>query len=70
MSLTLALLIAALIVSVVSFGIMFVIAIVAAPRGVTTGPTVTLAQWLFTIGATCLAIALAMLAWGLVTSWA
>lgn len=70
MSLTLALLIASAAVAVLAFGLMFSIALVAAPRGVTSGPTVTLAQWLFTIGATCLAIAVAMLAWGLVTSWA
>jgi hypothetical protein len=67
---SLAVMLAALIVAVVAFGTMFTIALVAAPRGITSGPTVTLARALFIVGGVALAIALAALAWGLVSSWA
>lgn len=70
MTLTLALLIAALIVWVTAWGTLFAIGLVAAPRGIVSGPAVTLARVLFVIGCIALLAAVVLLIVGVVTSWA
>lgn len=70
MSVQLAVLLACLIVTLLTWGVMFAIALVAAPKGITTGPTVLTARWLFVVGLVTLVLAVVALVWGLVTSWA
>lgn len=70
MSLWLAALLASLAFAILAPLLMFVIAFVAAPRNITSGPTVILARGLFLVACGCGLIALVCLVGGMATSWA
>lgn len=62
MSVALAAMWALLIAAVLAFALMFCIALVAAPRKITSGPTVVLARGLFLTGCGCIILAVVALA--------
>lgn len=69
MSLALAAMWALLVTAVLAFVLMFCIALVAAPRKITTGPTVVLARGLFILGCGCIILAVVALALALGAGW-
>lgn len=69
MSLALAAIWALLITAALAFVLMFCIALVAAPRKITSGPAVVLARGLFLVGCGCLILAIVALALAVGAGW-
>lgn len=69
MSFWLALLLSALAFVVLGSGSLLGIGLVAAPRGITTGPVVTIARLLFVAVVMAAAVAIVALIVGVATSW-
>ena len=69
MSIALAAMWALLVTAVLAFVLMFGIALAAAPRKITSGPTVVLARGLFLVGCGCIILAIVALALALGAGW-
>lgn len=70
MSLTLAALIVCGCGALLSLVLLLIVALMAAPRGVTKGPLVLIARGLFIIACGLALLAAIALVWGVSTSWA
>lgn len=65
-----ALLLAAITIIILGGGILLCIGLIAAPRGITSGPLVTSARFLFVGVMMAAAVAIVALIFGVATSWA